>query len=68
MFESLDNLLDSGNLDLPAEIQDEIAEHLEHLHTESKRYFPKIPSEDLDLTIHFSVKSTWYRMTVRMSF
>ncbi|XP_067939771.1 protein FAM200C-like [Watersipora subatra] len=52
MFESLNNLLDSGNLALPAEIQDEIAKHLEHIHTEFKRYFPEIPREDLDLTIN----------------
>lgn len=52
MFENLDNLLDSGNLALPAEIQDEIAEYLEHLHTEFSRYFPETPSEDLDLIIN----------------
>ncbi|CAM1331733.1 Uncharacterised protein r2_g4062 [Pycnogonum litorale] len=52
MFESLDNLLDSSDLGLSAEIQNEITEHLEHLHTEFKRYFPEISNEDLDLLIN----------------
>ena len=37
---------------LPAEIQDEIVGHLEHLHTEFSRYFPEIPYKDLTLIIN----------------
>jgi hypothetical protein len=51
MFEKLDHLIDSKSLPLPAEIKDEIVQHLEDLHSEFSRYFPEISSEDLELII-----------------